>query len=301
MIVWGGYDNTNSLNTGAKYNPFTNAWTATSEANAPTGRSGNLSVWTGTEMIIWGGGSYSNSGGRYNPGTNSWIGTSSINPPAGRNGHTVIWTGTEMIIWGGVAQFGSNYLSLNSGGRYCGQPSAPTTQNAYSRKTHGSAGTFDVDLPFSGTPGIECRSGHATNDYTIVVTFFANVSVNGNPQAAVTSGIGMIGVGGVSNGGMVTIAGNVVTIPLTGVTNAQTINVTLNSVNGSTNVTIPMSILIGDTNGNASVNASDVSQTKARVGQAVNASNFTSDVNTNGSINASDVSAIKARVGTGLP
>jgi hypothetical protein len=28
-----------------------------------------------------------------------------------------------------------------------------------SRKTHGSAGTFDVDLPSSGWPGIECRSG----------------------------------------------------------------------------------------------------------------------------------------------
>ena len=55
-------------------------------------------------------------------------------------------------------------------------------------------------------PGIECRSGGATSDYTIVVTFLANVSVNGNPQAAVTSGIGTIGSGGVSNGGTVIVA-----------------------------------------------------------------------------------------------
>jgi len=41
------------------------------------------------------------------------------------------------------------------------------------------------------------------------------------------------------------------------VANAQTIQVTLNGVNGSTNFAIPMSILIGDTNGNGTVNASD--------------------------------------------
>ena len=49
---------------------------------------------------------------------------------------------------------------------------------------------------------------------------------------------------------MVITSGNVVTIPLTNVANAQTINVTLNNVNGSTNVTIPMGVLIGDVNGN---------------------------------------------------
>src|SRR4029077_17349278 len=30
-------------------------WTATSTANAPTGRAYHKSVWTGTEMIVWGG------------------------------------------------------------------------------------------------------------------------------------------------------------------------------------------------------------------------------------------------------
>ncbi|HUE41427.1 MAG TPA: SBBP repeat-containing protein, partial [Chthoniobacterales bacterium] len=48
---------------------------------------------------------------------------------------------------------------------------------AVSRKTHGTAGTFDVDLPLSGTPGIECRSGGADGDYTIVSTF-ANAMTN---------------------------------------------------------------------------------------------------------------------------
>ena len=100
---------------------------------------------------------------------------------------------------------------------------------------------------------------------------------------------------------MVTISNNVVSIPLTSVTNAQTINVTLNGVNGSTNVVIPMSVLEGDVNGNQAVNASDVALTKLRIGQLVSASNFKSDVNTSGGINASDVSIVKSKVGTGLP
>jgi hypothetical protein len=37
--------------------------------------------------------------------------------------------------------------------------------------THGSAGTFDIDLPLVGNPGIECRTGAISGDYTLVFTF----------------------------------------------------------------------------------------------------------------------------------
>src|ERR1043166_6028462 len=92
-----------------------------------------------------------------------------------------------------------------------------------------------------------------------------------------------------------------VTIPLTNVANAQTINVTLNSVNTSTNVVIPMSILIGDTNASGTVNAADVAQTKAWLGQTLDATNFRSDINANGSINAADTAIVKQNSGTSLP
>ncbi len=180
-------------------------------------------------------------------------------------------------------------------------PAAPVAQNAVSRKIHGGAGTFDVDLGVSGPPGIECRSGGATDDYAIVVTFANSVTVSGSPQAQINSGVGTIGSGGVSNGGMVTVSGNTVTIPLTNVTNAQTITVRLNSVNSSANVDIGMSVLAGDTGGNGTVNASDVSQTKSRAGQILDATNFRSDVNANGTINASDVALVKSQVGTSVP
>jgi len=182
-------------------------------------------------------------------------------------------------------------------------PTPPAPSSAVSRKTHGAAGSFDVNLPLTGTPGIECRLGGATNDHVMVVTFPSNVTVQGNPQAAVTLGNGTIGSEGMSNGGMVLINGNVVTVPLTNVTNAQTINVTLFGVsNGSTsgNVVIPMSILAGDTNGTGAVNSSDIIFTKLRVGQAINATNFRADVNAGGAINANDISATKTYIGTGL-
>ncbi len=181
---------------------------------------------------------------------------------------------------------------------------APTAVTAGSRKTHGAAGNFDVDLPLSGTPGIECRSGGATGDYSLVITFANPVTLAATPQAQVTSGVATIGTGGVDNGGVVVINGASVTVPLTNVSNAQTIGVTLRSVNDGTHlgdVTIAMSLLIGDINGNGTVNATDIGETKGFVGQPVGATNYRADVLTNGAINSTDVGIVKVSSGTGLP
>lgn len=175
----------------------------------------------------------------------------------------------------------------------------PVLQNAVSRKTHSSAGSFDVDLPLTGTPGIECRSGGATNDYTMMITFSGDVIVTGTPQAEVIVGTGCVGSGGACNGGTVTVSGAVVAIPLTNIANAQTINVRLNGVNSAaadtppSDVVIPMTKLVGDTSANGSVNSADVAQTKGRIGQQISASNFRSDVNASGGINSADITIIK--------
>ena len=57
MIVWGGQDGWGGpiLNTGGRYNPSTDSWTATSTTNAPEGRIDHTAVWTGSQMIVWGG------------------------------------------------------------------------------------------------------------------------------------------------------------------------------------------------------------------------------------------------------
>jgi hypothetical protein len=165
---------------------------------------------------------------------------------------------------------------------------------AVSRKTHGGAGTFDINLPLNGSPGVECRSSAGT--HTLVFTFNHPV-VSGT--ASVTTGTGTVS-------GTPTFAGNNMTVSLTGVTNAQTLTVTLSNVTDSTAQVLPdtavsVSILIGDTNGNRSVSASDIAQTKGQSGATTTAANFRSDVNTNGSITASDISLVKSNSGSSLP
>src|SRR5438477_3849043 len=81
MSVWGGFNNSSPylLNTGGRYTPATDTWAATSVMNAPAPRDFHTAVWTGSEMIVWGGyggeaGDF-NTGGRYNPASDSWTAT----------------------------------------------------------------------------------------------------------------------------------------------------------------------------------------------------------------------------------
>jgi uncharacterized repeat protein (TIGR01451 family) len=169
---------------------------------------------------------------------------------------------------------------------------APVPPSAVSRKMHGSAGPFDVNLPLSGTVGIECRAGGSpTGNHTIVVTF-------PNPITAVASATCA------GNSATTSISGNQVTVNCTGVPNAQTIAINLTGVNNGTsvgNVSIPMGVLLGDTNADRSVNSADIAQTKSQSGKVVGSSNFREDVNTDGSLNSADIALVKSKSGTALP
>ena len=170
--------------------------------------------------------------------------------------------------------------------------------SSVSRKTHPGFGDFDVNLPtlnFASSPlGIECRTGGASGVHRIIVTFAGNVTFTG---AAVTSGSGSVS----STSGSGT---NQLTINLNGITDIQTITVGLFDVNdgsNSTDVGTRMGVLLGDVNGNKSVNAADVSLVKSNSGSGISAANFRSDVNVNGAISAADVSLVKSKSGNGLP
>jgi hypothetical protein len=166
------------------------------------------------------------------------------------------------------------------------------TISAVSRKTHGAAGTFDISLPLLGTPGIECRSGGATNDHEIVVTFGTPVIISG---AEVTGGTGSVSSTHTS--------GNQVFVDLTGVTNTQTIQVTLFAVNDGTatnNVTIPMSLLLGDVNATTVVDSGDVFLVRQQTGQTTNSANFRKDVNASGLIDSGDVFLTRQQTGSSL-
>jgi hypothetical protein len=170
-------------------------------------------------------------------------------------------------------------------------PIAPT--RVASRKVQGSAGTFEVNLPLTGTPGIECRSGGANQEYQLVFTFPVAVTFT---NAQIIAGTGSV----VSTDGSGTTT---VTVNLAGVSNAQTITLKLSGVSDGTainDVTVQASMLIGDTNYNGTVNAGDVALTKSQIGQTISTINFRSDVNASGSINAGDAAIVKANIGNGL-
>lgn len=80
-----------------------NAWEQ--RANFPSSaRVSYIAVWTGSEMIIWGGtsGTSFNDGGRYSPTANTWDPMPTANGPGALAGHIAIWTGSQMIVWGGA-------------------------------------------------------------------------------------------------------------------------------------------------------------------------------------------------------
>ena len=51
----------------------------------------------------------------------------------------------------------------------------PVLSSVVSRKTHGLL-DFDIDMPLTGGPGIECRSGDVNGDYRLVFTFASALS-----------------------------------------------------------------------------------------------------------------------------
>jgi hypothetical protein len=195
------------------------------------------------------------------------------------------------MVWDMQIDRGNTTLSVwtRSRGAYAWPlPSAPLLNliNVVSRKTHGSAGIFDIDV--TNGNAIECRSGGSNNSYKLVFTFTNPVTSCG------VASTGTATAGPNSNQCSVDFSatnGQHVTVSLTGVTDSST-NVG--------NFSATMGVLVGDTTANGSVNSSDVAQTQSQSGQPVTQSNFREDVTVNGAINSSDVALVQSLSGTGL-
>lgn len=208
--------------------------------------------------------------------------------PSNDRGNDVIPAGTGFVIRKAATTSGQTALWTN--------PLAVAAISAVSQKTHGTAGTFDVNLPLTGTPGIECRAAGGADpgvDHKIVFTFPTAVTLS---SAAVTSGTGNVTVSG---SGTPTITAN-----LSGVANVQWLTLTLLGVSDGTNtndVAVRVGFLRGDTTANGLVNSSDIAQTQSQAGQFVDATNFREDVTVNGVINSSDIVTVQSSAGTALP
>jgi hypothetical protein len=202
-------------------------------------------------------------------------------------------TGTAMNHYNVLATIEDAYKLAHIGASVNRPSVSDIFVTAASRKAHGDAGSFDIPLALVGPAGIECRSGGPTGDYQIVVTFGVPPTFS---NAQVTQGTGAVS--------STSITGNQIFVNLTGVANAQTIQVTLSAVNngaGASDLVVPISILLGDVNGSSRVDAADVSSVRQQTLQTVTSANFRNDINASGRIDAADVSIARQQTLTSLP
>ncbi len=148
--------------------------------------------------------------------------------------------------------------------------------SAASRLTQGSAGTFDIDMPLTGTSGVEDRD--ASGSFLAVFTF----------DAAVTSGNVQV-VGGTATAGTPTFSGNEMRVPLTSVSDVQTVTIEISGVNGGGATSdVAFGFLIGDVDGNRTVEKPDDNIIQADRNQPVTGSNFRADINLSGVVDKPD-------------
>src|SRR5262249_55665092 len=115
--------------------------------NAPAGSNLHSAVWTGSEMIIWGGlvitecngfycfGVQTERGARYDPVSDRWSGMSPALAVDARAHHSTIWTGRQMVVQGGAA----NHAGMNSTLIYDLSSDSWTRSNGGPRSTGHSA------------------------------------------------------------------------------------------------------------------------------------------------------------------
>jgi len=162
-----------------------------------------------------------------------------------------------------------------------------------SRQRHRNAGSFDINLPLTGEPGVECRNSNGK--YSLVFNFTNNV-VSGNVD--VTSGT--------ATAGAPVFSGTTMTVPLSGVADVQKVTLTLSDVTNDSSEVLPttavsMNVLVGDVTGDKKVDTSDVNLTRGQVGMVVTTSNFREDVRPDGAITSVDVKQVRANLGHTVP
>lgn len=213
MIVWGGSDGIFEVNTGGAYTPTptSGSWTATDTGtNLPEERTNHSAVWSGTQMIIWGGFNAANdeldSGSKYSPsaGPIFWEDTSLAGAPSERQRHSAVWDSADskMIIWGGS----DGGVVKNDGGMYApGIDSWSATDIAdpdlpAARENHTAIWTGTYMIVWGGTDGLSHldtggRFNPAGPDYWLPVTT-TGAPVARKNHTAVWTGSRMVIFGG---------------------------------------------------------------------------------------------------------
>ncbi len=176
-------------------------WTATTTTGAPAARQVHTAVWTGTEMIVWGGNGVSIVGGRYDAAADTWTPVTTAGAPTHRAYHTAVWTGAEMIVWGGhdstYTDTGGRYDPVTDSWEGTATAGAPTP-----RQLHTAVWTGDEMVIWGGSDSNTLNTGghyHPAQDHWVSVTT-ADAPTPRNYHRAVWTGDEMVIWGGFASG-----------------------------------------------------------------------------------------------------
>lgn len=154
-------------------------WNQTSLTGAPSERRDHTAVWTGSEVIVFGGFAWvpgmgafadTNSGGRYHAALDTWGAMSTSGAPV-LSEHSAVFTGVEMLVWGGNTDIGARY----DPGTDSWQPMSSTGAPA-PRREHAAVWTGTEMIVWGGanTGGILLDTGGrydpATDTWTSIST-----------------------------------------------------------------------------------------------------------------------------------
>jgi N-acetylneuraminic acid mutarotase len=221
MIVWGGgvigeqaeqpitqvVPPGTLFDDGAAYDPATKQWTLLPKPPIK-GRSGHVAVWTGREMIVWGGGGIGETniafkdGAAYDPAARTWRVIPEAPLAAGFGpGYTAVWSGEQMLVWGGEKGEGAAYdPATDSWTKLPGPPFGPLVLPA-------SVWTGRVLLVWGATervndPALGTATGAAYDPTTKLWTLLPKTpGASGFGQTAVWTGRDMLVWGGFNNKG----------------------------------------------------------------------------------------------------
>ncbi len=219
MIIWGGQGVNYSygapvLSTGGRYRPRDDRWRLTRSSMPPASRvRGHSTVWTGTEMIVFGGindvqisgPTAYKSGAAFDPLTSLWTALPTW-PGSFVRDHSVVWTGSEFIVWGGwqdgsPTSMGASYAPIDR--RWTELPTSPIPTG---RSRHAAVWTGRTMLVWGGDAriGAYLADGAEYDPSTQTWTMLPGSGLSARAdQATAWTGTKMLVWGGIGSTGAV--------------------------------------------------------------------------------------------------
>jgi photosystem II stability/assembly factor-like uncharacterized protein len=210
--------------------------------------------------------------------------------PANVSVEHLFWTDPQTLV---AATYGRGMFKAVIG--------APALTGVVSRKTHGTAGTFDIAIDPNGS----LTAGSAITVDPRMIGTGHKIVFNFDKAPTSTGTVAVVNAAGASIGtASATLSGNTVIVTLTGVADVQRALVKLTNVSGlAVDVQAAVGFLVGDVDENRLVAGTDINLVKSAVANATtpNALTFKRDLNADGLLGPTDVNIVKSKASSFVP